>query len=1067
MKNRKRWLSLLLAAGMLVNSPVLADVDYSMQTITESEIPDDSIEDAEAEEILEESRSEQQNSENMQSTVSIASEESDGAAEDAVKPSVDWIDHGDGNIDLTLQEYTPEENVKAVLFAVWSARGGQDDIKWYTAADDLTVQFNTKKHGDDLGDYYVHVYASKADGSMEFICDTRKTVSVIERSDPVLTAEDKNGDETVFALKLENFEKNSDTNGVRVAVWSAEKGQDDLAWYTLQEQPDGTFTADLVTGNHKSSGSYYLHVYEQKKNGSTSFITEDSLTVSGFTQGTITVSDVDLKEGTCTVTLSDVTTPSGISEVKIPVWSKSNQSDIKWYTAKKRSDGSYRITVAIANHKNNLGTYQIHAYATSNIGFTQFVGKSTVEFKADSAKVTAEKEDEKYQLKTEEIAVPGGLTAVRYAVWSKENNQSDLKWFETEYDADTAAAGYSLSLKGFKAYGEYIVHCYGVSANGSLVFLGNTSFTVEKPSLESVTAETDNEKGTFTVTVKGLNSGSGVSKVQVPIWSKANQSDIVWYTAEKIDDTTYQVKSSIAKHSYNTGTYHAHVYITEVNGINSYLDKADFSFAKSFDGVEVGEGKEQQTFPVTVKNVTVPTGAKNVKVAVWSKTGGQDDVNWYTLSGKNGGNYTGTIKISNHKTQGTYYVHAYVETRGGTMEFLGNTEFEVKSTAKASIAVTGIGSSNSAFTVQVAVNETNASISSVQVPVWTKSDQSDLYWYTATKQSDGTWTVKVAISNHKYNLGTYQIHAYTTFTNGIQIAAGAASYTFNPSNILTSSKIGSGKREITLRNAGSAASTVQFAVWSDTKGQDDIVWYTASKQSNGNWTATVKSANHKSSGKYQIHAYVNGSFVSNNTFTFAASEMVKNGWYYENGYKFYYSNGKKLTDLTSIIGAQSSYVAYVNRTTCTITIYANDPDSSKGYIIPVKAFTCSVGLPGTPTTAGVHYTFAKYRWKELMGPSWGQYATKVTHDGIYFHSVAGVNTTSYNLNYIDYNNLGIPASHGCIRLCVRDAKWIYDNCPLGMKVVVYDSADPGPYGKPATIKIPAGQTWDPTDPAIG
>ena len=60
--------------------------------------------------------------------------------------------------------------------------------------------------------------------------------------------------------------------------------------------------------------------------------------------------------------------------------------------------------------------------------------------------------------------------------------------------------------------------------------------------------------------------------------------------------------------------------------------------------------------------------------------------------------------------------------------------------------------------------------------------------------------------------------------------------------------------------------------------------------------------------------------------------------------------------------------------------------------------------------------------------------------------------------------LGQPASHGCVRLCVRDAKWIYDNCAVGTTVTIGDSLA-APFDKPATIKIPAWQTWDPTDPA--
>ena len=52
-------------------------------------------------------------------------------------------------------------------------------------------------------------------------------------------------------------------------------------------------------------------------------------------------------------------------------------------------------------------------------------------------------------------------------------------------------------------------------------------------------------------------------------------------------------------------------------------------------------------------------------------------------------------------------------------------------------------------------------------------------------------------------------------------------------------------------------------------------------------------------------------------------------------------------------------------------------------------------------------------------------------------------------------------------MAVRDVKWIYDNCPAGTKVTIYDdAANPGPLGKPESIKIPVNSPnagWDPTD----
>lgn len=193
------------------------------------------------------------------------------------------------------------------------------------------------------------------------------------------------------------------------------------------------------------------------------------------------------------------------------------------------------------------------------------------------------------------------------------------------------------------------------------------------------------------------------------------------------------------------------------------------------------------------------------------------------------------------------------------------------------------------------------------------------------------------------------------------------------------------------------------------------------------------------------------------------SGAMVTGWKYIGKYKYYFGNdGALVQDLDGVIGRQSSYYITVNRATCQIMVYAKD--GANGYTIPVKTFACSVGMPSTPTPVGTFRTSQKLRWHTLMGPSYGQYCTRIV-GGVLFHSVAGYNMTSYNLSAGEYNKLGGPASHGCVRLCVRDAKWIYDNCALGTTVTINDSAY-APFDKPATIKIPASQNWDPTDPNL-
>ena len=229
--------------------------------------------------------------------------------------------------------------------------------------------------------------------------------------------------------------------------------------------------------------------------------------------------------------------------------------------------------------------------------------------------------------------------------------------------------------------------------------------------------------------------------------------------------------------------------------------------------------------------------------------------------------------------------------------------------------------------------------------------------------------------------------------------------------------------------------------------------------SGGNW---------EQSGNTWYYINSDGSRVCNNWkrvngkwYYFEADGSMVTGWKRIDGYKYYFNgSGAMVQDLDGVIGRQSSYYITVNRAKCQVMVYAKSETGK--YDIPVKTFVCSVGMPGTPTPTGTFTTPAKYRWHTLMGPSYGQYCTRIV-GGVLFHSVAGSNMTSHNLSAGNYNMLGQPASHGCVRLCVRDAKWIYDNCALGTTVTISDTVAMQ-FDKPTSIKIPASQNWDPTDP---
>lgn len=189
------------------------------------------------------------------------------------------------------------------------------------------------------------------------------------------------------------------------------------------------------------------------------------------------------------------------------------------------------------------------------------------------------------------------------------------------------------------------------------------------------------------------------------------------------------------------------------------------------------------------------------------------------------------------------------------------------------------------------------------------------------------------------------------------------------------------------------------------------------------------------------------------------------GWNYVGKYKFFFKkNGQLVQDVRNKLTKKqkASYMIRVNRKGSCVTVYAKD--GNKGYTVPVVAFVCSAG---NHTPKGTFKIKDKLRWHELDGPSWGQWCEHLTTQ-ILFHSVYyDRERDNKSLNVKAYNKLGTVASHGCIRLRAGDAKWIYDNCEIGTKVVIYDNKKvPGPFDQPKAQKLSANHTWDPTDPAF-
>ncbi len=154
---------------------------------------------------------------------------------------------------------------------------------------------------------------------------------------------------------------------------------------------------------------------------------------------------------------------------------------------------------------------------------------------------------------------------------------------------------------------------------------------------------------------------------------------------------------------------------------------------------------------------------------------------------------------------------------------------------------------------------------------------------------------------------------------------------------------------------------------------------------------------------------------------------------YIDGY-YLSSSGAMMTREQSLMASRAQmyssnteWLVLVDRASCKVGVFRG----AKGMWNLVNYWDCSPGKDSTPTVSGVFrvgirgYYFdsgnARCYWYTQF---YGNYL---------FHSVL---YSKYNGSLID-GRLGMHLSHGCVRMDINNAKWIYDTIPSGSTVVVY------------------------------
>ena len=152
----------------------------------------------------------------------------------------------------------------------------------------------------------------------------------------------------------------------------------------------------------------------------------------------------------------------------------------------------------------------------------------------------------------------------------------------------------------------------------------------------------------------------------------------------------------------------------------------------------------------------------------------------------------------------------------------------------------------------------------VLIPTWSdKNWQDDLVWHKAVLQSDGSYRATIKASDHKNEDGKYNVHVYYVDQNNqrnyiTETTAEVRQARRSGTIVIQNNNKDTGTFDVIIKDVYSpkGVRAVQVPTWSDKDGQDDIRWYEATRQANGDYKVSVKASDHKNStGKYHVHLY--------------------------------------------------------------------------------------------------------------------------------------------------------------------------------------------------------------------
>lgn len=273
-----------------------------------------------------------------------------------------------GTFDAVIRNIVAPNGVKEVLVPSWSLVNGQDDLVWHKASrqsdGSYRVTIKSSEHKNSLGNYRADVYIVDNANQRHYVTET---IVDVKHNKPVgtISVVNNNNDTGTFDVIISDVYSSKGVRTVQVPIWSEKDGQDDIRWYEATRQANGTYTVNVQATNHKNStGLYNIHLYYILNDGSQVGVGGTTTTVEFRNAKTKTqtyITNVNSEAGSFTVVVDQAPQGRHIKNIRVAVWSESNQGNLSWYNTAPTGTHT-EINVSTVNHKNLIGNYTTHVY---------------------------------------------------------------------------------------------------------------------------------------------------------------------------------------------------------------------------------------------------------------------------------------------------------------------------------------------------------------------------------------------------------------------------------------------------------------------------------------------------------------------------------------------------------------------------------------------------------------------------------------------------------------------------------------------------------------------------------